>query len=381
MRQQLRAMNDGNAMLARRGDVRHRLFDRRRDHQCGAVRTKAAAVLRQHGDAETLELGAQVVALAAVERAVAAARPAAGHHLELGERAHAGAAEPGVVKAAAAPRIGDDRRFRRGDEHQIAFAHAVEQLPHMLVRQPHAAMGQRAAERIFLVGAVQIDVARKRVAAGSAIDPVLQPVERQDAGQDQIVVARLAAPTSRRWARATRTPCPARRTLADPRLDAVPAGRRAERVFLAADAVARRRHRPGRRPRSPASSQIAIWRSASTTSSRSGNAGGAPGRDRPWRASSSARVEICSGRAVTGALCHNASARCYPCFGLGTLQPSAPPRLEQRAAIGIVELPVAILIRPPIRIVAPIVPARVFPRIVLGVAMVAAGAPVLPPRH
>ena len=55
-----------------------------------------------HRDAEPLELLAQAGALAAVERPVAAADDAAHHRLELGERAHAGAAEPRIVKAALA---------------------------------------------------------------------------------------------------------------------------------------------------------------------------------------------------------------------------------------------------------------------------------------
>ncbi len=104
-------------------------------------------------------------------------------------------------------------------------------------------MGQRPPERIFLIGAVEIDVARKQVAAGSAIDAGLEPVERHDAGQDQIVVAPFAAPDlagglARHEHRAGLG------AVADPRVDAVPAWRRAERVLFAADAVSRRRHRP-----------------------------------------------------------------------------------------------------------------------------------------
>ena len=148
------------------------------------------------------------------------------------------------MKAAAAPRIGDRLRIGRGDEHQIAFAHALEQLPHIVVRQAHAAMREGAADEMLLVGAVQINVARQRVAARPAIDAVLEPVEREDAGQDQIVVAGLAAPgLAGRLARHEHGA--GRRALADPRMNAVPAGRRAERVLLPADAVARRRHRPG----------------------------------------------------------------------------------------------------------------------------------------
>ena len=133
-------MNDGNVERASRDDVRHLIFDRRRDDERGAVGTEPAPVLRQHLDAEPLELGAQGRALAAVEGAVAAARFAAGHRLELGERAHAGAAEPRVVEAAFAARVGDASRIGRRDEYEIAFAQADRELTHALIGEAHAAM-------------------------------------------------------------------------------------------------------------------------------------------------------------------------------------------------------------------------------------------------
>ncbi|MNC91863.1 hypothetical protein D3C83_81940 [compost metagenome] len=88
-------------------------------------------------------------------------------------------------------------------------------------------MREGAADEMLLVGAVQINVARQRVAARPAIDAVLQPVKREDAGEDQIVVAGLAAPgLAGRLARHEHGA--GRCALADPRMDAVPAGRRAE---------------------------------------------------------------------------------------------------------------------------------------------------------
>ena len=48
--------------------------------------------------------------------------------------------------------------LRRGDEHVVAFAHLREQRADIGVRQPHAAMGEGAAEQGFVIGAVQIDV-------------------------------------------------------------------------------------------------------------------------------------------------------------------------------------------------------------------------------
>ncbi len=49
----------GMPLRARRGDVGHGVLDRGRDHQRHAVGADAAAVLRQHRDAEPFELGAQ----------------------------------------------------------------------------------------------------------------------------------------------------------------------------------------------------------------------------------------------------------------------------------------------------------------------------------
>ena len=106
MRQQLRAVNDGNAEVACPGDIGDMLLDRGRDHERGAVVVDSASVLRVDDDAEPFELGARGASLAAVEGALAAARPAARHHLELGERAHAAASEAGVVESAWAAGIG-----------------------------------------------------------------------------------------------------------------------------------------------------------------------------------------------------------------------------------------------------------------------------------
>ena len=85
---------------------------------------------------------------------------------------------------------------------------------------------------------------------------------------------------------------------------------------------------------SPPANQVAICRSASTTSRRAGNADGAPGRARPSRASSSARVELDSIGAVTRALCHIGQPRRYPLVanfsnGIEDRRRSADPRIER----------------------------------------------------
>ena len=58
--EQLRAMDDGQAELARVGDVGHLILDRGRDHERRAVGADAAAVLRVDRDAEPLELRARL---------------------------------------------------------------------------------------------------------------------------------------------------------------------------------------------------------------------------------------------------------------------------------------------------------------------------------
>ena len=95
-----------------------------------------------------------------------------------------------------------------------------------------------------MVGAVEIDIARQRVPSRSAIDAGLDAVKRQDAGEDEVLVARLAAP--RFSGGLARDEHRARGGVrADPRFDAVPARRRPVRAFLAADPGPRGGHQPG----------------------------------------------------------------------------------------------------------------------------------------
>src|SRR3970282_743894 len=112
-----------------------------------------------------------------------------GHTLNLGDRPHAGAAKTGIVKAPSAIRGGDRPRFRRGDEHEIAFAHAGDALARSLVGHPHAAMRHGAAAETLVIGPVEREKALKRVAPFSPIDAVLDPVKRQKAGEDEVLVA------------------------------------------------------------------------------------------------------------------------------------------------------------------------------------------------
>ena len=126
---------------------------------------------------------------------------------------------------------------------------------------------------------------------------------------------------------------------------------------------------------SPPSNQVAIWRSASTTSSRSGNADGAPRRPRPSRASSSARVELDSIGAVTRALCHIGQPRRYslvPIFRTQSRTGSDPAVLGLSGC----RLPPIIPVRP---VIGPVERAVVVRVAVVGTAIspiaVAVGAP------
>ena len=64
----------------------------------------------------------------------------------------------------------------------------------MVVRKPHATMRDGPSEQAFVIGAVQIDIALQRIAPLSPIDAVFEAIEGEDAGEDQIVVARVSAP-------------------------------------------------------------------------------------------------------------------------------------------------------------------------------------------
>ena len=183
--------------------------------------------------------------------------------------------------------------------------------PHVVVRQAHAAMRQRAAERVFLVGAVEIDVARERVAARPAIDAVLEPVERQDAGQDQIVVAGLAAPglagrLARHEHRAGRRVLRRSAHGCDASLAACGTSSPRRRCRFAPWTPARRRPpsrlrpecAPGARHRPPAAARATRPARRGATGRRAQDRG----RGRKFG----------SEGAVTRALCHNGSARRYP---------------------------------------------------------------------
>jgi hypothetical protein len=144
------------------------------------------------------------------------------------------------------------------------------------LRKPDAAVRIGLADPVLVVRAVEVDVALERIAPRALVHAGLEPRERQDARQDQVRLARLAAPHVARWATGSRTRRQ-RLALADPRVDAVPAGRRAVRAFLAADAEVRRRH--GQLERHARRSRSAPCRCAATsTTRRRGGIASAPAR-------------------------------------------------------------------------------------------------------
>src|SRR4029077_12688457 len=192
--EQLGAVDDGDALRARRGEVRHLFLDRGRDDERRAAVGDAAPVLGHDFDAEALKLRTKLGALAAVEGAIAAADAPAHHRLELRKRAHAGTAKPRVMESSRALRIGNDEIRGLRNQHVVAFAHVGEQATDAGVGKAHAAMRDGTAKQKLVIGAVKIDVALKRILPRTALDALLQSIEGQNAGEDEIVVARLAAP-------------------------------------------------------------------------------------------------------------------------------------------------------------------------------------------
>ena len=236
MREHLGAVHDRQCTALRGGHVGHRVLDGGRDHERAAIPLGTAAVLRQKRDAKRLELRASLRALVAVEATIAAARFAAAHRLELRERAHAAAADAGVVEAHAPQRIGHLAGPGREDHDRIAFCDSVKERDRIGIREPHASVRGRRAQARFMVRAMQVDGALERVTPGPVIDTVLKAIEREDARQDQIVIARLAGP-GLAGGFAADEHRPACRAGADAAMDAMPAGRCAERAGFAADAV------------------------------------------------------------------------------------------------------------------------------------------------
>ena len=132
-------------------------------------------------------------------------------------------------------------RFR--DQHVVAFAHEGEQARDVGVGEAHAAMRHGPAEQKLVIGAVEIDVALKRIIAGAAVDALLQTIEGENAGENEIVVARFPAPhlagrLARHEHRAFFSALP------DPPVHAMPAWRRAVGAFSPANAGTCARDRP-----------------------------------------------------------------------------------------------------------------------------------------
>ena len=98
------------------------------------------------------------------------------------------------MEAAGPERIGQRSLDTLQDHDWIAGTHALEELEHGCVRHPHAAVRCGLAQGRLVVGAVDVEVALERVAPGPAVHAVLGAFERQHPGQDEILIARLAAP-------------------------------------------------------------------------------------------------------------------------------------------------------------------------------------------
>ena len=136
------------------------------------------------------------------------------------------------MESAARARIRNRLRLGVHDHHGLAVRDAAEEVDHVGVRHADAAVRGRPAECRLVVRAVDVDVALERIAARAAIDPFLEPLEREHPAQDQVLGAGLPAPH-----RAGGLPAIESRSrlgaFADALMDAVPARRGAQRAVLA----------------------------------------------------------------------------------------------------------------------------------------------------
>ena len=67
------------------------------------------------------------------------------------------------------------------DPHRSAYWHEIEQIDHIMIAHAHAAMTARAADAVFVIRAVDLDVALKGVRIAW-----FQAVEPKDAGEHEI---------------------------------------------------------------------------------------------------------------------------------------------------------------------------------------------------
>jgi hypothetical protein len=149
------------------------------------------------------------------------------------------------MKAGAGPWVRDLPLSWLGDQDEIPLADLIEETADIGVGHAHAAMRAGAAQQRFVIGAVNINVALKRIPAGPAVYTVFLSVESENAREDQIVVTRCAGPDL--TGQLPRHKYGASLgVIADALLDPMPAWRRAVGALLAADARSRRRHRPRR---------------------------------------------------------------------------------------------------------------------------------------
>ena len=164
------------------------------------------------------------------------------------------------------------------------------------------------AEQPLVIGAVEIDVALERVMARPAVHAVFEPVEGENAGEDEIVVARFPGPgLAGRLARGEHAARVRRLRRCGDARDAIPAA--CDKNFACRRSLPAPSTPAMRRAPRPPSSRIARWRSTSTTRRREGSSEGAPRRASAARARSRARAARLgsTGRVMGSALCRKAS--------------------------------------------------------------------------
>ena len=107
----------------------------------------------------------------------------------------------------------------------------------------------RLADQLFLVGPVNVNVARLAVDASPAIHTLLQTVQPQDPSEDQVCPLRLILERAHPLRRLARTKHPTQRfAVTNPGTNPMPTRWRFQRARLRTHPRSGRRHRPGTKP-------------------------------------------------------------------------------------------------------------------------------------
>ncbi len=104
----------------------------------------------------------------------------------LGDGTHAGPENAREMEAAEGVRTDDQRG--RVDVDDRPFPDGLEQAHDVPAPETEAPVRKGSADEVFPVGAVDVDAALPGVDPRPSVDALLQPLEAQDAGKDQVVL-------------------------------------------------------------------------------------------------------------------------------------------------------------------------------------------------